>query len=68
MYIPELILPAGDLEKLKTALLFGADAVYAGGKDFNLRAFAGNLTRAEMDSGLAYAHERGKKVYITVNI
>ncbi len=68
MYIPELILPAGDLEKLKTALLFGADAVYAGGKDFNLRAFAGNLTRAEMESGLAYAHERGKKVYITVNI
>ena len=68
MNIPELILPAGDLEKLKTALLFGADAVYAGGKDFNLRAFAGNLTRAEMESGLAYAHERGKKVYITVNI
>ena len=68
MHIPELVLPAGDLEKLKTALLFGADAVYAGGKDFNLRAFAGNLTLAEMAAGVAYAHERGKKVYITVNI
>jgi len=68
MHIPALILPAGDLEKLKTALLFGADAVYAGGKDFNLRAFAGNLTRADMAAGIAYAHERGKKVYITVNI
>jgi putative protease len=68
MHIPELILPAGDLEKLKTALLFGADAVYTGGKDFNLRAFAGNLTLAEMAAGVAYAHERGKKVYVTVNI
>lgn len=68
MHIPALILPAGDLEKLKTALLFGADAVYAGGKDFNLRAFAGNLTGAEIASGTAYAHERGKKIYIAVNI
>jgi len=68
VHIPELLLPAGDLEKLKTALLFGADAVYVGGKDFSLRAFAGNLTQAEMAAGTAYAHERGKKVYITVNI
>lgn len=68
MQIPELLLPAGDLEKLKTALLFGADAVYTGGKDFSLRAFAGNLTNNEMASGIAYAHALGKKVYITVNI
>ncbi|MDD3365441.1 MAG: U32 family peptidase [Syntrophomonas sp.] len=68
MHRPELVLPAGDLEKLKTALLFGADAVYLGGKDFNLRAFAGNLTIPEMATGLEYAHALGKKVYITVNI
>jgi putative protease len=65
---PELVLPAGDFEKLKTALLFGADAVYAGGKEFSLRAFAGNLTLAEISSGLNYAHQQGKKMYITVNI
>ncbi len=68
MHRPELVLPAGDLEKLKTALLFGADAVYLGGKDFSLRAFAGNLTLPEMATGLEYAHALGKKVYITVNI
>jgi len=68
MHRPELVLPAGDLEKLKTALLFGADAVYLGGKDFSLRAFAGNLTLPEIAAGLTYAHERGKKVYIAVNI
>ncbi len=64
----ELVLPAGDLEKLKTALLFGADAVYLGGKEFNLRAFAGNLSIPEMRIGLEYAHAQSKKVYITVNI
>jgi len=68
MHKPELVLPAGDLEKLKTALLFGADAVYIGGKEFSLRAFAGNLALSEISSGLDYAHERGKKVYVTVNI
>jgi len=68
MHKPELVLPAGNLEKLKTALLFGADAVYLGGKDFSLRAFAGNLTLSEMEAGLAFAHERGKKVYVTLNI
>lgn len=66
--MPELVLPAGDLEKLKTALLFGADAVYAGGKDLSLRAFAGNFTNSEMVSGITYAHELGKKVYVTINI
>jgi putative protease len=65
---PELVLPAGDLEKLKIALLFGADAVYAGGKDFSLRAFAGNLSREDMFAGLSFAHELGKKMYITLNI
>jgi putative protease len=68
MYRPELVLPAGDLEKLKTALMFGADAVYLGGKDFSLRAFAGNLSLSEMADGLEYAHTLGKKVYVTVNI
>jgi putative protease len=68
MQRPELVLPAGDLEKFKTALLFGGDAVYAGGKEFSLRASAGNLSLSEISSGLSYARERGKKVYITVNI
>lgn len=68
MHKPELLLPAGDLEKLKTAFLFGADAVYAGGKEFNLRAFAGNLTLEEMAAGIEYAHHMGKRVYVTVNI
>ncbi|MEQ8237068.1 MAG: hypothetical protein ABRQ23_09835, partial [Syntrophomonadaceae bacterium] len=49
---PELVLPAGDMEKLNTALLFGADAVYLGGKEFSLRAFAGNLTLEEIKLGL----------------
>ncbi|MGI5921958.1 MAG: peptidase U32 family protein [Syntrophomonadaceae bacterium] len=66
--MPELVLPAGDLEKLKTAILFGADAVYLGGKEFSLRAFAGNFTLEEISQGLDFAHARGKKVYVTVNI
>ncbi|HEX3011734.1 MAG TPA: U32 family peptidase [Syntrophomonadaceae bacterium] len=66
--MPELVLPAGDLEKLKTAVLFGADAVYLGGKQFSLRAFAGNFSRDEMKQGLDFAHNRGKKVSVTVNI
>lgn len=65
---PELVMPAGDLEKLHTALLFGADAVYTGGKEFSLRAYAGNLTLQEINEGLIFAHARGKKLYITVNI
>lgn len=65
---PELVLPAGDFGKLETALLFGADAIYAGGKEFSLRAFAGNLTLAEIAAGVKYAHQAGKKMYITVNI
>lgn len=64
----ELLLPAGDQEKLKTAVLFGADAVYLGGKEYSLRAAAGNLTLQEMAEGLKFAHEHGKKVYTAVNI
>ena len=64
----ELLLPAGNLEKLKTAFLFGADAVYLGGKDFSLRAHAGNFTLEEIVAGLALAHSYNKKVYVAVNI
>lgn len=64
----ELLAPAGDLEKLKTAILYGADAVYFGGEMFSLRAGAGNLSIEEMKEGIAFAHERGKRCYLTVNI
>ena len=59
---PELLAPAGNLAKLKCAFRFGADAVYVGGKNFSLRAFADNFTDEELAEGIAYAHERGKKV------
>lgn len=65
---PELLAPAGNLEKLKFALIYGADAVYLGGEAFGLRAGAGNFSFAEMAEGVAFAHERQKKVYVTVNI
>ena len=64
----ELLAPAGDLEKLKIAVLYGADAVYFGGEMFSLRAGAGNLTIEEMKEGIAFAHERGKRCYLTMNI
>lgn len=64
----ELLAPAGDLEKLKTAVDYGADAVYFGGKHFGLRSGAGNLSLEEMKEGIAYAHERGRKCYLTFNI
>ncbi|SMO43049.1 putative protease [Balnearium lithotrophicum] len=64
---PEILSPAGNLEKLKFAVDFGADAVYLGGKLFNLRAKAGNFTLEEMAQGIEYAHKRGVKVYITLN-
>ncbi|MDR2400656.1 MAG: U32 family peptidase [Deferribacteraceae bacterium] len=63
----ELLSPAGNFSKLKTALLYGADAVYFGG-DFSLRAKAGNFTPAELEKALRYLHERGKKGYLTLNI
>ena len=64
----ELLLPAGNLKKLKTAFHFGADAVYIGGKAFSLRAFADNFTQEEIVEGVQYAHSLGKKVYVTANI
>lgn len=64
----ELLAPAGSFEKLKTALNFGADAVYLGGKSFSLRSFSENFTGEELRDGIRYAHERGRKVYVTVNI
>ncbi len=65
---PELLLPAGSLGVLKTAVRYGADAVYIGGTSFSLRAGAANFTREEMKQGIAYAHDRGAKVYVTANI
>jgi putative protease len=65
--IPELLAPAGTLEKLKTAVHYGADAVYLGGTAFGLRNMAGNFTIAEMAEGVAHAHAHGVKVYLTVN-
>lgn len=64
----ELLAPAGNFEKLKIALRFGADAVYVGGKSFSLRAFADNFTDEELREAIAYAHARGKKVYVAVNV
>ena len=65
---PELLAPAGNLQKLKTAFYFGADAVYLGGKQFSLRTFADNFTEEELAEGVRYARERGKKVYACANI
>ncbi len=64
----ELLAPAGNFTKLKTAFYFGADAAYVGGKDFSLRSFADNFTREELEKAAAFAHSLGKKVYVTVNI
>lgn len=64
----ELLAPAGSLEKLKVAFLYGADAVYVGGKNFSLRQYADNFTAEELAEGIDYAHERQKKVYVAVNI
>lgn len=64
----ELLAPAGDLEKLKFAIIYGADAVYFAGENFGLRAGASNFTISEMEEGISFAHERNKKVYITVNV
>ena len=66
--LPELLIPASSLEVLKTAVLYGADAVYIGGEAFSLRAKAKNFTQEEMAEGIRFAHEHGVKVYVTVNI
>ena len=65
---PELLAPGGSLTKLKTAIDYGADAVYIGGEAFSLRAAAENFSMDDIMRGLDYAHERGKKVYLTANI
>ncbi len=65
---PELLIPASSLEVLKTAVIFGADAVYIGGDAFGLRAKAKNFSKDEMKEGISFAHEHGVKVHVTVNI
>ena len=64
----ELLVPASSLEVLKIAVIYGADAVYIGGEAFGLRAKAKNFTMEEMAEGIAFAHARGVKVYVTANI
>lgn len=64
----ELLIPAGSLEVLKTAVVYGADAVYIGGEAFGLRAKAKNFTNEEIKAGIVFAHDHGVKVYITANI
>ena len=65
---PELLIPASSLEVLKTAVVFGADAVYIGGEAFGLRAKAKNFSMEEIQEGIAFAHAHDVKVYITANI
>lgn len=65
---PELLIPAGSLEVLKTAVIFGADAVYIGGEAFGLRAKAKNFSREDMAEGIRFAHAHGAKVHVTANI
>ena len=68
MGVLELLAPSGDLERLKIACLYGADAVYIGGQNFSLRANALNFSLEDMEEAVKYAHSLGKKVYVTVNI
>src|SRR3989337_4352841 len=65
---PELVVPAGDFEKLRTAVEYGADAVYAGGEGFNLRMRATNMTLQEIKDATDWVHGRNKKIYIALNI
>ena len=64
---PELLAPAGNMEKLEVAVHYGADAVYLSGKSYGLRSFAGNFTLPQMEDGIRIAHGKGVKVYVTVN-
>ncbi|MFZ5774113.1 MAG: peptidase U32 family protein [Thermodesulfobacteriota bacterium] len=68
MKIPELLAPAGSMEKLRCAVHYGADAVYLGGSRFSLRAHATNFTDVQIAEAVAFAHDHGVKVYVTVNI
>ena len=65
---PEILSPAGDFEKMKYAIAYGADAVYMAGQSFGMRAAAANFNADELRTGIAYAHARGVKCYVTVNI
>ncbi len=65
---PELLIPAGNLETLRTAVMYGADAIYIGGDMYGLRAKARNFSMEHMKEGIAFAHAHGKKVYVTANI
>lgn len=68
MHKPELLAPAGNLERLKMAVVYGADAVYIGGEEYSLRAYADNFTVEDMREGIEFAHSNGRKVYVTANI
>ena len=68
MRIPELLVPASSLEVLKTAVIFGADAVYIGGEAFSLRAKSKNFSLEDMKEGIDFAHAHGVRVYVTSNI
>ena len=65
---PELLAPAGNLEKLKKAFVYGADAVYIGGEEFSLRVAADNFSINDIYEGVEFAHRRGGKVYLTANV
>ena len=64
---PEILSPAGDMERLKMAVAYGADAVYLAGTSFGMRSFAGNFTREELPEAIRYAHDRGVRVHVTVH-
>ena len=63
----ELLSPAGDMERLQMAVLYGADAVYLAGTDFGMRSFAGNFSPEELPKAVRYAHEHGVACHVTVN-
>ncbi|MCI5731270.1 MAG: U32 family peptidase, partial [Eubacterium sp.] len=65
---PEILAPASSLEVLKTAVYYGADAIYIGGEMYGLRAKAKNFSAEDMKAGIEFAHEHGKKIYVTANI
>ena len=64
---PELLAPAGDMERLKMSVLYGADAVYLAGTSFGMRSFAGNFSPEELPEAVRFAHDHGVKVHVTVN-
>ena len=68
MKLPELLSPAGDMEKLRAAIRFGADAVYGAGQSFGMRAASANFSREELLEAVTLCHAAGKKFYVTVNV